>query len=244
MEFVAADDGSAAAEHTVRQKPRRAVAEMQLPAGEARCMAEQSGHGVAPPRRILEALAQNHVAAAFAMHRARLGKAPQPCGKSPRGGERIGVQLRISAGQPAAIGTFGRRLVGERRKCKNLGAGATPRLNEVRINEAEGLIAGQRDALARRRQGRDIYRSRHRSGRHDRRRARNNGVEIEMALGRRGEAVDQRGEFGVLAGLDEAEVALRQRQRGSRAAARRGREHRARRWRRRRARGAVRCRRG
>ena len=95
MEFVAADDGSAAAEHTVRQKPRRTVAEMQLPAGEACGMAEQSGHGVAPPRRILEALAENHVAAAFAMHRARFGETPQTLGKILRAGERIGVQLRI-----------------------------------------------------------------------------------------------------------------------------------------------------
>src|SRR5208283_1889502 len=161
MEFMAAYDRSAAAENTIRQKPRGAVAEMQLAAGEARCMAEQSGHGVALPRRILKALAEHHVAAALAVHGARLGKAPQPFGKSPRDGELIGMQLRISAGQPAAIGTLGRRLVGERRKCKNLGAGATPRLDEVRINEAEGLIARQRNALAGRRQSRKVYRSRH-----------------------------------------------------------------------------------
>ena len=49
--------------------------------------------------------------------------------------------------------------------------------------------------------------------RHERRGARDNGVKIEIALGRGGEAVDERGEFGVLAGLNEAEVALRQRQR-------------------------------
>ena len=79
-------------------------------------MAEQSGHGVALAGGILEALAEHHVAAALAMHRAGLGEAPQPRRKSPRGRERIGVQLRIAAGQPAAIGTLGRRLVGERRE--------------------------------------------------------------------------------------------------------------------------------
>ena len=47
MEFVAAHDRSAAAEHAVRQKPRGAITEMQLAPGEARCMAKQPGHGVA-----------------------------------------------------------------------------------------------------------------------------------------------------------------------------------------------------
>ena len=41
-----------------------------------------------------------------------------------------------------------------------------------------------------------------------------NGVEIEMALGSVGETIDQRGEVGMLAGLHEAEMALRQSERG------------------------------
>ena len=35
-----------------------------------------------------------------------------------------------------------------------------------------------------------------------------------MTFGHRGKAVDQRGKIGMFAGLDEAEMALRQRQRG------------------------------
>ena len=38
-------------------------------------------------------------------------------------------------------------------------------------------------------------------------------VQIEMALGHRGEAVDQRGEIGMLAGLHEAEMTFRQSER-------------------------------
>ena len=44
--------------------------------------------------------------------------------------------------------------------------------------------------------------------------ARYDRVQIEMAFGHRGKAIDQRGKIGMFAGLDEAEMALRQRQRG------------------------------
>ena len=45
---------------------------MQFALGEARRVAEQAGHGVVPARGVFEAFAQNHVAAALAVHRPRL----------------------------------------------------------------------------------------------------------------------------------------------------------------------------
>jgi hypothetical protein len=80
-----------------------------------------------------------------------LRKAPQACGKISRRCERAGVQLRIAAGQPAAIGALRRLLVGQRRERKNLRAGRAPRLDKMRVDEAEGTIIGERNALARRR---------------------------------------------------------------------------------------------
>ena len=77
MKFVAAHDRAGAAERAVGEKPRAAVAEMKSASGEARGVAEQAGHGVQAPVGILQALAQHHVAAALAVHRTVLRKAPQ-----------------------------------------------------------------------------------------------------------------------------------------------------------------------
>ena len=52
-----------------------AIAEMQPPRGEARCVAEKPSHSVARTVGINDGLAQDHVAAALAMDRARRGKA-------------------------------------------------------------------------------------------------------------------------------------------------------------------------
>ena len=80
----------------------------------------------------------------------------------------------------------------------------------MRIDEAEGPILRQRDALAGRRQG-----GCHTIGSADakRRGARDQRIQIEMALGHRCETLDQAGEIGVLAGLHQAEMALRQSER-------------------------------
>ena len=107
MEFVAANERAAPAERSVGEKPHDAVAEMQLAFGEARRMPEQTGHGVALAGRVFQAFAQNHVAAAFAVDRPRFGKPPQVPMEMSRRGEHIGVQFRIAAGQPAAIGVSG-----------------------------------------------------------------------------------------------------------------------------------------
>ena len=80
----------------------------------------------------------------------------------------------------------------------------------MRIDEAEGLILRQRDPLAGRRHRRRLRSSIAACGDREWRGARHDGVEIEMALGHRGEAIDQGFEIGVLAGLHEAEMALGQ----------------------------------
>ena len=51
-------------------------------------------------------------------------EALQAVGEISRGGEACGMQFRIAAGQPAAIGIVRRRFVGERREGQDLGAGA------------------------------------------------------------------------------------------------------------------------
>ena len=74
MELVAAQRAPGAPERAIMQEPRLAVAEMQPARGEARRMAEQPGHGVARAVGIDHGLAEHHVAAALAVHRARRGK--------------------------------------------------------------------------------------------------------------------------------------------------------------------------
>ena len=84
--------------------------------GEARRMTEKSCHGVAGAVGVLKALAEHHVATAFAVHRARSGKLRKPRAKARRSRKRARVKLRIAAGQPAAIAALRWRLVRERRE--------------------------------------------------------------------------------------------------------------------------------
>ena len=75
---------------------------MQFAFGKARRVTEQSRHRAMTAARIFDALAEHHKAAALAMNRPGFGKVPDTAGKSPRLGERIGMQFRITARQPAA----------------------------------------------------------------------------------------------------------------------------------------------
>src|SRR5215831_7682136 len=104
--------------------------------------------------RIFKALAEDHVAAAFAMHVSRSGKSRKAPAEASRGGERAGMKLGITARQPAAIAVVRRRLVGQRRESDNFGASAPPSVNKVRIDKAERCIGSECDALAGRQQGR------------------------------------------------------------------------------------------
>ena len=101
-------------QRTVGKQPRLAIAEMKLALGEAGGMAEQPGHAVAHTVSVLEALAEHHVPAALAVHRARRGEAREARAERFCGGEPSGVQLGVTARQPAAIALLRRRLAGKR----------------------------------------------------------------------------------------------------------------------------------
>ena len=113
------------------------------------------------------------------------------------------MQLGITAGEPAGIATVGGWFVGEGREGYDLGSGAAPAARDMRIDEGEGRVGRERDALTRRRQG------------GDRLPANSEGCgegldtgEVAMALGELGEAVQAKLEVVVLERLHQAEVAL------------------------------------
>ena len=60
------------------------------------------------------------------------------------------MELRIAARQPDEVGVGRRRFVGKRREGHDFGAGGTPALDEMRIDEGEGAVAREGDALRRR----------------------------------------------------------------------------------------------
>src|SRR5580704_8576649 len=84
VELVAAHGRAGRSERTVGQHPRLAIAEMKPSLGKARRVAQEPGHGVARAVRVLKTFAQNHVAAAFAMHEPRRGEARQAGAKALR----------------------------------------------------------------------------------------------------------------------------------------------------------------
>ena len=84
VEFVAAHDVAGRADRIVRQQARLAIAEMQPALGKARGMAEQARHRVAHALRVLDALAEHHVAAALAVNRMALRKSSQGRRESAR----------------------------------------------------------------------------------------------------------------------------------------------------------------
>ena len=79
-------------------------------------------------------------------------KRAQPFAEPGGGREPAGVQLGIAARQPADVAAEVRRLVGQRREGQELGARRAPGPCDVRIDEAEGGVLGNGDALAGRRQ--------------------------------------------------------------------------------------------
>jgi len=101
----------------------------------------------------VEVFAERHVAAALAVHRPRLGKARKPRAKLVRGRQLARMQFGIAAGQPATVAVLGWRLIGERGKGKYLRASRAPAGKQVRIDEGEGCVRRERDALAGRGEG-------------------------------------------------------------------------------------------
>src|SRR5262245_9162326 len=179
---------------------------MKLRRGETGRMAEQPGHAVAYAVAIGEAYPEHHVAAALAVHRPRRREARKPCTKSLGGGERSRMKLGVSPGEPTTVAMLWRRLVGERREGRNLGACLAPSVENMRIDEAESRIRCERDALSRRRDSE--RRSLRRKSRRSREKA--DGVEIEMALGDFGETRQPLDEVAMLVCLHQPEMPLGQ----------------------------------
>ncbi len=116
------------------------------------------------------------------------------------------MQLGIAAGQPTAVGRRVRRLVRERREGQDRRPRRPPGHDQMRIDEGEGRVAGERDPHPRRRHGRGRRRIGHGTGsggRHHR-------VEVAMGGDHAPGLVEPRGEARGLLGLDEAQMPLRQ----------------------------------
>ena len=131
------------------------------------------------PSRVFEALAEHHVAAALAMHRPRRGEVREPLAEARRRRRAVRRAARDSRREASNVAILRRRLIGERRERHDLRAGAPPAVEHMRVDEAEGRVLRQRDALARRRDRR--VRLSGRKGGAARRKLQD-GVEIEMAL--------------------------------------------------------------
>ncbi len=195
------------ADRRVGEEPRLPVAEVHLAPGEAGDVTQQPGHRVGDAAGVLQRAAERHEAAAFAVHRPAFGETAQPFAEPGGGREPAGVQLGIAARQPADVAAEVRRLVGQRREGQELGARRAPGPCDVRIDEAEGGVLGNGDALAGRRQ-RGLLRpvsAGQRAGEPEDR------VEIERPLDRIRGPVDPGFECRMLAGLHQPEVPLRQR---------------------------------
>ncbi len=155
VEFMAVHGGAPRVPRLQSARSSRAtIAEMQAPLRERCFEREQPGHGMAMARRHPRCPAP-----APCSHRIRRGCARRvlrPCCKPSRNRcaalRRAAMQLRIAAGQPDRIGRGIGRLVSERRERHDLGAAGAPVPQEVRIDEGERRVRGERDALAGRRQ--------------------------------------------------------------------------------------------
>src|SRR5215468_8378159 len=116
VEFMPAHRGAGPPERAVSNKPDLAVAEVQPARRETGRMAEQADHGVAHPVRILEALAEHHVAAAFTVNRTSLAKLPQTALEMISVCQHARVKLRIAAGKPTGVAVMRRRFICQRRE--------------------------------------------------------------------------------------------------------------------------------
>src|SRR5262249_16140072 len=99
---------------TARAQARLTVSKMQLAFGKARRVSEQATHRVARAVRVLDPLAQHHVAAALAVDRPRVREAREPVPEPLRAGHNASMELRITDGQPADVAALVRQLIGER----------------------------------------------------------------------------------------------------------------------------------
>src|SRR5690606_12154839 len=102
---------------------------------------------------VFQRLSEHHVAAAFAVNGMSSGKARQSGAEVLGGSKTTGMELGISAGKPADVASLRRRLVRKRGERDQFGALSPPVATEVRVEEGEGGIPGQSDALTGRCEG-------------------------------------------------------------------------------------------
>ena len=103
MEFVPTQHRAGGANRIVAEELCLAVAELQLAFGEAGCVTKKSHHRVAHALRVLNSLAEDHVAATLAVNRPCGRKPIESFAKSMRRGECTGMELRIAARQPSTV---------------------------------------------------------------------------------------------------------------------------------------------
>jgi hypothetical protein len=118
---------------------------MQLAAGEAGFERQQARHGVAGAIGIGEAVAQHHVAAALAIDRA--AESSHAVEEAAVGSKPPGMEFGVTARQEQCIGNGVRGLVVQRREGHDLRASHFPSRQQVGIGKAEGLVAGNGNAL-------------------------------------------------------------------------------------------------
>ena len=159
------------------------------------------------PGGVDQAFAQRHIAAALAVNGLRRREQPQAVEEAARAGEAAGMQFGIASRQPAGVAVGGRRLVGQRREGDDLRPGRPPAADEMRIDEGKGLVARQRDPLARRPQRDGLSRL---PGQTHLARELENAPAIEVRLDEVGQRLEPRLERLRLGGLDESEMAFGQ----------------------------------
>ena len=206
MEFVSQDLRARRAQRASDLQAGAAIAEMHPAVGERRFQRQQARHRMALSGRILHPRAQHHVAPTLTMNgNGALGQRAQPVVKTMRRRQCSRVQLGIAAGQPYRIGSGIGRLVGQRRERQDLRAGRPPAIEQMRIDEGESAILGERDTLAGR-----IEANRSTVSEPGGLRAAADGVEIDRGFDHAGERIESLVDIGRLAGLDEPEMPLRQ----------------------------------
>ena len=140
------------------------------------------------------------------MHGLVLRKGAKADKKFLRIRKRLRMQFGIAARQPADVAIGRRRFITQWREGHDLRPRLAPALQMMGVDEGEGDIAGERDALARRRQRQTRMGS---SGPRGKRNGAD-GVEIHMGLHQIGHAVENYGEALGFARLHKAQMSLGQ----------------------------------
>ena len=151
------------AEGAARAQPGIAIAEGEAAVAEIRLQRKQPGHPVAASVGVGQAVAERHVAAAFAEQRGTAPRrAAQALQEARGGGKAPGVKLGITAGEIDRVRAPVGRFVGEGGERQGRRTGRAPFRQHRAVGEAERRVAGHRDPLPERRERRFFRRAGHR----------------------------------------------------------------------------------